>query len=183
MDRIVFHWTAGRHVANAGDRKHYHILIEGTGDLVRGPSIALNASPVRPGYAAHTLNCNGGAIGVALCGMIGAQERPFDPGTEPITQAQWDKLALVIRDLCRFYGIPVSPRTVLSHAEVQRTLGIKQRAKWDVARLPFDLGTVGATDIGDEMRAATLLASAKGNPNVPTPGLVGVPQPNLGDFQ
>jgi hypothetical protein len=66
---------------------------------------------------------------------------------------------------------------------VQRTLGIKQRAKWDVARLPFDLGTVGATDIGDEMRAATLLASAKGNPNVPTPGLVGVPQPNLGDFQ
>jgi hypothetical protein len=154
MDRIVFHWTAGRHTANAAERKAYHILIEGTGDLVRGPSIALNANPVKPGYAAHTLNLNGGSIGVALCGMIGAQERPFNPGPEPITQRQWDVLPRVLGDLCRFYKIPVTPETVLSHAEVQGTLGVKQKNKWDIARLPFDLGTVGADAIGDEMRAA-----------------------------
>lgn len=155
MDRIVFHWTAGRNMANAGDRQHYHVLIEGDGTLIRGVNIALNAHPLKAGYAAHTLNCNSGSIGVALCGMIGARERPFDPGAEPITQAQWDRLPVVMAALCAFYGIPVTPRTVLSHAEVQGTLGIRQRAKWDIARLPFDLGTIGANEIGNEMRAAT----------------------------
>jgi N-acetyl-anhydromuramyl-L-alanine amidase AmpD len=156
MDRVIWHWTAGRHQANAGDRRHYHVLIEGDGTLIRGVDIALNVNPVKPGYAEHTLNCNGGSIAVSLCGMIGAQERPFKPGPEPITQAQWDKLPVVLAELCAAYGIPVTPRTVLSHAEVQGTLGIRQRGKWDIARLPFELGTVGATDIGDEMRAAVL---------------------------
>ena len=158
MDRVIFHWTAGRHTANAGDRQHYHILIEGDGTLIRGVDVSMNEAPLKAGYAAHTLNCNQGSIGVALCGMIGAQERPFVPGPEPITQAQWDMLPRVIADLCRAYGIPVLPRTVLSHAEVQGTLGIRQRGKWDIARLPFDLGTVGADAIGDEVRAATELA-------------------------
>jgi hypothetical protein len=155
MDRIIVHWTAGRHQANAGDRQHYHVLIEGDGAIIRGVPISANAAPLKPGYAAHTRNCNSGSIGVALCGMIGAQERPFVPGAEPITQTQWDKLPLVLGDLCRFYKIPVTPRTVLSHAEVQDALGITQAGKWDVARLPFDLGTIGATDIGNEFRDAT----------------------------
>ena len=75
MARVICHWTAGRHRANGLDRQHYHILIEGDGRLVRGvPTIDLNAEPVKPGYAAHTRNCNGGSIGVALCGMVGARE-------------------------------------------------------------------------------------------------------------
>lgn len=158
MQRIIVHWTAGQHAASAIDREHYHILIEGDGKPVRGkPSIALNEAPVRPGYAAHTLNCNSGSVGVALCGMAGATEAPFDAGRQPITAAQWEVLPSVLADLCRRYGIPVTPATVLTHAEVQATLGIPQRGKWDIARLPFVRSLDSAAKVGDAMREATAI--------------------------
>jgi len=156
MRRIIVHWTAGGHKASGLDKSHYHILIEGDGTLVRGkPSIALNEPPAKPGYAAHTLNCNSGAIGVALCCMAGAVEAPFSSGPAPMTKAQWGKLAPVLADLCRAYGISVTPQTVLSHAEVQNTLGIRQRGKWDIARLSFDPSVKGAKAVGDLFRANT----------------------------
>jgi hypothetical protein len=46
----------------------------------------------------------------------------------------------------------VDRKTVLSHAEVQQTLGITQKGKWDIARLPFDDSIKGAIAIGDQMR-------------------------------
>lgn len=154
MDRIIWHWTAGRHKASALDKRHYHILIEDDGKLVRGdPPIDANAAPHKPNYAQHTLNCNTGSIGVSMCGMLGAVESPFDPGAFPITRTQWTVLATVLTDLCRRYTIPVRPGTVLSHAEVEKTLGIKQRQKWDVSRLPFNPALKGATAIGSEMRS------------------------------
>lgn len=159
MEGIVVHWTAGAHRASGLDRSHYHLLIEADGKLVRGtPSITLNdASGLRPGYAAHTLNCNTGWIGVSLCCMAGAMENPFNAGSAPMTRVQWNRLAEVCADLCRRYRIPVSPRTLLSHAEVQDTLGIKQRAKWDITRLAFEQdGIVGAKACGDRLRAAVL---------------------------
>lgn len=161
MSRIIVHWTAGTNKANGLDRKHYHILIEGDGTLVRGiPPISGN-SEVNPSgpRASHTLNCNTGSIGVSLCGMAGAVQSPFKPGPTPITAMQWNVLPGVLADLCRRYDIPVTPRTVLSHAEVQGTLGIRQRQKWDIAILPFapDLNT--PTLVGDRFRrwAAQLL--------------------------
>ena len=36
MDRVICHWTAGRHKASGLDRAHYHILIEGDGNVVKG---------------------------------------------------------------------------------------------------------------------------------------------------
>ncbi|WP_210330833.1 peptidoglycan recognition protein family protein [Mesorhizobium sp. NBSH29] len=154
MKRVVFHWTAGAHSAGSTDRDAYHVLVEGNGRVVRGnPSIALNSGRVKKGYAAHTLNCNGGAIGVSMCCMGGARENPLDAGRYPLTQAQWDMLALVIAELCKFYRIPVSSRTVLSHAEVEPNLGIRQEGKWDVSCLPFDPSCRGARACGDRMRA------------------------------
>jgi len=155
MERVIVHWTAGGHKATAYDRKHYHLLVEGDGTIVPGiPSIALNEAPVKKGYAAHTLRCNSGAIGVALCCMAEAEERPFDPGPAPMTERQWQVLARVVAELCRRYAIRVGPRTVLSHAEVQGTLGIKQRGKWDIARLAFDAaGPQDARGCGDLLRA------------------------------
>jgi hypothetical protein len=159
MKRVHVHWTAGKSKASDEDRDHYHILIEDDGKLVRGkPSIALNAGPLKAGYAAHTLNANSGAIGVSLCGMRGAQESPFDSGSAPITPTQWAQLARVVADLCERYGIPVTPETVLSHAEVQETLGIHQRGKWDIARLPWNPKLVGATAVGNDLRAAVSAA-------------------------
>src|SRR5690606_21599103 len=50
-------------------------------------------------------------------------------------------------------NIAVTPKTVLTHAEVQANLGIKQRNKWDIAVLPFDRKVVGAKAIGDKLRS------------------------------
>jgi len=131
-------------------------LIEADATIVRGnPSIALNdAGGTKKGYAAHTLNCNTGSIGVALCCMAGAVESPFTAGSAPMTLAQWQVLPRVVADLCRRYGIPVTPKTVLSHAEVQTNLGIKQKGKWDISRVPPIPSLVGAKACGDALRAA-----------------------------
>lgn len=153
MERVIAHWTAGGHKATEFDRGHYHILIEGDGKLVKGiPSIALNVSPVKPGYAAHALNANSGSIGVSLCCMAGATESPFRAGNSPMMERQWNTLTVVLRELCAKYSIPVTPRTVLSHAEVQSNLGIAQRGKWDFTRLPFALDVIGSKACGDKMR-------------------------------
>lgn len=156
MKRIIFHWTAGGHRANAVDKGAYHLLVEGDGRVVRGkPSITGNERPGMKGLVAnHTRNLNTGSIGVALCCMVGARERPFDAGRAPMTALQWKVGGEVIAALCHRYGIPVSPRTVLSHAEVQGTLGVQQSAKWDVTRLAFDPTVIGAKACGDLMRAA-----------------------------
>lgn len=162
MERIIVHWTAGQNDASAFDREHYHLLIEGGGAIVRGiPSIALNSGGVKPGYAAHTLNCNSGSIGVSLCGMAGAVESPFHPGIAPITAAQWAALAPALAQLCRRYGIAITPQTVLTHAEVQTNLGIAQRSKWDIAALPFNPAFPRtAKAVGDRMRAEAKAAMA-----------------------
>lgn len=157
MDRIICHWTAGTHKATEFDRGHYHILIEADGNLVRGiPSIKLNEAPTKKGYAAHTLNCNSGSIGVSLCCMGGSVEVPFMPGKYPMTEAQWNRLTSVVAELCRKYGIKVTDRTVLSHAEVQHNLSIPQKGKWDYTVLAFDQSVKGARACGDKLRAEIL---------------------------
>ena len=160
MRGIVVHWTGGTHTASANDRSHYHVLIEGDGEVVRGkPSIALNASTgLGKGYAAHTRGLNTGWIGVSLCCMGGndVRESPFNAGKWPMTRAQWDKLPLVLAALCHRYKIAVTPQTVLSHAEVQGTLGRPQLGKWDITRLAFDPSVQGAKACGDLFRRNTL---------------------------
>lgn len=109
MGRIICHWTAGTHKASDFDRAHYHILVEDDGKLIRGsPSIKLNETPAKKGYAAHTLGANSGSIGVSLCCIVGANEFPFDLGKYPMTRAQWDALTSVVAGLCRRnrYGSP-----------------------------------------------------------------------------
>lgn len=155
MERIVVHWTAGNARASEGDRGHYHLLIESDGRVVLGlKPISANARPIRGSYAAHTRGLNSGSIGVALCGMVGAVERPFSAGKAPITLAQWDSLIDLVRELTRAYGIAITPQTVLSHAEVEKTLGIAQRGKWDIARLPWNPKLTSARAVGDTLRAA-----------------------------
>lgn len=156
MLRIIVHWTAGTNIASADDRDHYHILMNGDTKLVRGnKTIADNMSTKDGVYAAHTFNLNTQSIGVSLCGMRGAQESPFVAGPSPLTEAQWNALPHVLAQLCRRFSIPVTRQTVLSHAEVQPTLGIKQKGKWDITRLPFNPQLKGAIAIGDEFRKAT----------------------------
>lgn len=154
MKRIHLHWTAGKHSANSTDLNAYHILIEGGGRVVRGnKSIAANALGSKMKPVSHTKNANTGAIGVSMCCMAGAVENPFSAGRYPMTQAQWDKAMEVIATLARNYNIPVTPVTILTHAEVQPNLGIVQKNKWDVVRLAFgDGSTVGYRPVGELMR-------------------------------
>lgn len=160
MRRIHWHWTAGTNQPNATDRKAYHLLIDGDGNWHKGvPGIELNSGGIKPGYAAHTLNANSDAIGISLCGMAGAVEAPFNPGRWPIRPAQIDALVEGCRILGQTYAIPITRKTMLSHAEVQPTLGIAQRNKWDWTRLPDEVTPLrGGIAIGDWIRARIALA-------------------------
>ena len=139
MKRIILHWTAGRHKASDNDKSHYHIMIEDDGKLVRGThSIKDNVSTGDNVYAAHVARKNTGSIGVAVCCMQGARERPFNAGDFPMTRKQWEVMAQVTAELCDFYEIDVTTKTVLGHGEVAKYLGVPQGGKWDPMVLPFD---------------------------------------------
>lgn len=153
MERIINHWTAGTYKPNATDKAHYHILIDGDGNEVPGVHPISANEKARGDYAAHTLGCNTGSIGVSCCSMAGSTESPLDFGRYPLNEAQWETLIAVNARLCRQYGIAVTPKTVLTHAEVQANLGIRQRNKWDIAYLKFRPDLKGAKAVGDELRA------------------------------
>ncbi|MEM1200711.1 MAG: N-acetylmuramoyl-L-alanine amidase, partial [Pseudomonadota bacterium] len=152
MKRIILHWTAGGHKASGLDRHHYHILVEGDGNLVLGKfSIQANENPVRGGYAAHTRGTNTGSIGISACSMRGAKESPFTQGPSPMTKVQWDTMMAAVADLCRAYNIAVTPQTVLGHGEVQKNIGNKQSGKWDPLKLPWDK-SASEDKVGDLIR-------------------------------
>ncbi|MEP4197343.1 MAG: N-acetylmuramoyl-L-alanine amidase [Aliishimia sp.] len=154
MKRIHVHWTAGGHSANSTDKNAYHILIEGDGNVVRGDkSIANNAKGSGLKQASHTRMANTGAIGVSMCCMRQSRERPFDAGPSPMTEVQWNRMTEVVAELAHHYNILVTPTTILTHAEVQSNLGIRQKNKWDVVRLAFDLDPEGAEEVGERMRS------------------------------
>ncbi|QTF94211.1 N-acetylmuramoyl-L-alanine amidase [Halomonas sp. BM-2019] len=98
MKRIVCHWTAGTYKASDLDRKRYHILIESDGNLVQGiHSIADNVSTSDHQYAAHTHLLNTGSIGISVCCMAEARERPFDAGRRPRSSPRPEPRRLVVK--------------------------------------------------------------------------------------
>jgi N-acetyl-anhydromuramyl-L-alanine amidase AmpD len=154
MKRIIWHWSAGQHTPSSLDREHYHFIIDGAGKVHNGnlPPEA-NLSTGDGQYAAHTKGCNTGSIGIAVAAMAGAVERPFKAGAHPVTPAQVEALVKLTRDLAAKYKIPVTRETVLSHAEVQPTLKIAQRGKWDIAWLPGMTAPGNPVAVGDKLRA------------------------------
>lgn len=137
--RIVVHWTGGSYTPSSLDKEHYHILIDGDGELVRGryPISANNSTRDDGGYAAHVRNLNSGSIGVALCCMAGATESPFNAGDYPILHVQWRSLVKVCAQLCRHYSLEISRATLLMHAEVGEVYpSAPQRGKWDITVIP-----------------------------------------------
>jgi N-acetyl-anhydromuramyl-L-alanine amidase AmpD len=160
MRRIICHWTAGGYAPSENDLSHYHILIDGEARLHRGEhTIADNESAADGDYAAHVKGTNTGSIGVSMCCMAGAHEHPFDAGTRPMKPEQWDAMVAVVAQLCRAYGIAVTPRTVLGHGEVQANLGRPQKGKWDPMVLPFDRG-LSQKQVGEKLRREVAAALA-----------------------
>lgn len=152
------HHTGGAYTPSALDLNHYHFVVDGVGAVHKGRfAVSANAPGARmaPGtYAAHTRGLNTSAIGVAVAAMAGAQWR--DPrGTTrfPVMAAQVDSLVGVCAELCVEYGIRPAPETVLSHAEVELTLGVKQAGKWDFDYDPlFVSPTRDPRAVGDALR-------------------------------
>lgn len=175
MNRIIMHHSAGPGRVTDMDRQHYHRIVDAQGVVHSGNHPIADNAPGRSlqtgKYAAHTRGLNTGSIGVAIAAMAGA--RWNDPRGSTFsfpTQVQMDEFIKEVARLAFRYNIPVTPKTILSHAEVQITLGVKQAGKWD-----FDYDPFGQTvsrdpiEIGDRLRSliAAEIHVLKGNPPAP----------------
>lgn len=150
VTRLHLHWTGGPYTITSADRKAYHEVITGSGDLVKLAPLAERRS--------HTLNANGQAGSLSLCAMGGpdVRERPLVWGSYPITEAQMLRLYRRAFEISQLYDIPVSPYSILTHAEIEPTLGIKQNQKWDITCLPGMTSIGGARAVGDLIRKGIL---------------------------
>lgn len=153
---VVWHWTAGAKGLIALERKAYNFLHDTSGNTYDGDSTI--ASQVmydwRRGIgASHTKNMNSGWIGQSVDAMAGAkQTNPITWGSNPITWAGIDAMLEKTAELSEDYGFPISKWTTVSHAEVQPTLGIAQRWKWDYVVLPGDTVSRDPVEVGNILR-------------------------------
>jgi hypothetical protein len=153
LTRIHLHWTVGWHKPSKLDLSHYHFVVDGAGKEHPGPlPPEANLNTADGSYVAHTLGANTGAIGIAVACMVGAKDRPFSWGSAPMTPDQVLGLCRLAARLAGQYGIPCTRRTILTHAEVQPTLGIKQKGKWDITVLPGMTAPGDPVDVGDRLR-------------------------------
>lgn len=134
------HWTAGDY-AQTFAAYHFCIGYDGRAPFVaRSHDLRHNMrdvrqSPSRP-YAAHTAGRNSYAIGFAVCGMRDAS--PSDFGDFALREDTLALLCATVAAVCRFYGIPIDARHVLTHAEAaveDGYFGCGPEERWDIARL------------------------------------------------
>ena len=150
--RIVMHWTAGRHEMSTSDYEKYHEVVEGDGTRRLCKRRPESNNNVNDGdYAAHVRAFNTGAIGLAMCCMQGARERPFKKGKYAMTEVQLGVFIDVVAEYAETYRIPIDRRHVLSHEEVDATLGIAQD-KWDIMWLPHMAKPGDVVGVGDYLR-------------------------------
>lgn len=138
LKRIIIHWTAGVNEANATDKSHYHFIVNGKGQVLKGNYIPEDNANCNDGkYAAHTGGGNTGSIGISICGMYGYCEGKPNSTKYPLTaqscEACWKKVA----ELCKTYSIPITPETVMTHYEFGKSHpGTSSRGKIDIVYLP-----------------------------------------------
>lgn len=152
---IVWHWTAGAHGIIELERDHYNWIFDTVGNVYDGNHSVqdqVNYDWKNGVGASHTKSMNTGWLGLSVDAMTGAQESPLKWGSNPITWEGIDAMLAWTKDLCEDYDIPISPWTTLSHAEVQETLGVPQRFKWDYKVLPGYTRAVDANLVGDVLR-------------------------------
>lgn len=172
MNRIIMHHSAGPGRVTEEDKKHYHRIVDAQGEVHSGNHTIADNAPgkyLQTGkYAAHTRGLNTGSIGVAMAAMAGAQWKdPRGSTTSFPTEVQVKEFVREIARLAFRYDIPVTPRTILSHAEVQITLGVKQAGKWDFDYDPFGQTTSrDPVEIGDKLRSLIVseIKALKGKP-------------------
>jgi len=157
ITRIHWHWTAGSYTVSPFTLKHYNDVFDKEGNHYDGIAPAQQQAFYIPGRVgvSHTLNANTGAIGLSVACMAGATARGtvVNAGVSPITMAGIDGMLERSAEYCRLFDVRVSKWTCLTHAEVQPSLGIRQRGKWDIRVLPNDLKKyLSAEAVGNFLR-------------------------------
>lgn len=145
LNRITIHWTAGAYTPNNTDRQHYHYLVDDKGNIYTGkykPEDNLNCQDGK--YAAHCGGGNTGNIGIALCGMMDSRF--------PLTHKQLEACCKKVAELSKHYGIPISNRTIITHAEFGKANPhTTSYGKIDINKLPC-VAKYGIKECGDWFR-------------------------------
>ena len=153
---LIWHWTAGRDMPTKNDLKHYNDVFDFEGNQYDGGARIEHQANYdwrhRVGVS-HSLNANTGRGGLAVAGMYNAEGWPeLKWGSHPITWEGIDGMLERSAEYCHAFEIPVSKWTTLSHAEIQQTLGIKQKNKWDYMVLPGFSEPKNAVIVGNILR-------------------------------
>lgn len=175
FNRITAHHTGGPYTPTGKDLASYPICIDGDGRSHQGihPLDANSADRqlTAGDYYAHTWKLNSGNFGIAVCCMgKGAWDDPRGSTRFFPHPRQIDALIREAAKWCAELKIPVTGRTVLSHAEVEPVLGVKQKQKWDY---DYQIRNTAGRDpvaIFDEIRQE-VLERLKGA-NIPEPAPV-----------
>jgi len=160
LKRVILHWTAGASTPSATDFRAYHYLFDKDGIRYDGhfrPEDNLKC--LKGAYAAHCGGGNTGSIGVAACGMsklirkstknadilrkmddkcLCEADLQVEEWLNPLTRVQIEAMCAWIAKLCLKYGIEISPKTVMTHAEFGlRHPKTSSSGKIDINYLPF----------------------------------------------
>lgn len=157
ITRVHWHWTASGYVVTPRIVSHYNDVFDYEGNHYDGGAPAQQQSVYIPNKygVSHSLGSNTGAIGMAFAGMAGAKQTSstVNQGKYPLTWEGIDGMLERTMEYCDMYDIKVSPWTTLTHAEIQRNLGIRQRGKWDIQCLPDEPGILRTSaEVGDILR-------------------------------
>lgn len=146
LNKIIIHWTGGTNTPNATDLSHYHYLIDGDGAVHHGTHKPEDNIDCKDGnYARHCGGGNTGAIGVALCGMYNRKEYPLN-------RKQIEAACKLVAELCIKYGIRITSKTVLTHAEFgEAHPSSTSYGKVDINELPC-VCVWGTTAVGNWLR-------------------------------
>lgn len=152
LSKITMHWSVDKGVMNTSAAKHYHFSTDKNGKQHSGNlRPEANANTSDGNYVAHCRGFNTGNIGMAVLGMHGAEEKKT-AGQYKLNQNQVEAFCEQVADIADIYDIPVSQKTIFTHAEVQSVHGVRQNGKWDIMWLP-ELGFCSAKEGGDYLRA------------------------------
>jgi hypothetical protein len=146
----------GQYIPNHLDLNDYHCVVGPKGEIYEYPKMKHkpedNVNCQDGNYAQHCYLGNTGCIGISFCGMLGYTDGHPEKTKFPLTEKQIEAGCKRIAKYCKDYGIEVSPDTVFTHYEHDKSLGDKRQGKIDITYMhPFP--TVPRDKCGDFLRS------------------------------
>ena len=145
LTKITFHHTGGVYTPNQTDLNAYHFLIDGDGKVIKGKYKPEDNINCKDGvYARHCGGMNTGNIGIAICAMYSKDY--------PIKRIQLEAACKLAAELAERYGIRITNKSILTHAEVGKLLPHSTSAgKIDIINLPC-MAVYGIENVGNTLR-------------------------------